>query len=402
MACLLRDKGYSVFAVVQTDPLGPLALPRTEADEFAAVIPEPSSFESTSRRAGSQPPARTETETVEGFEDEDMELQAALQASLAGPEQHLLPGGVLGPATTGLVAAPAPAAPDPISVRSRMPYPPPVMPTRHRYELLGREDEDDEDEEIEEIVSPAAAAAARQPVDPVAASIARNRAIMERMRREQEAALRYNYEEEAEQIETGWHGAAAAGPRYNLRRPAAAHAAEDDDEEEMVRRAIEESAAMARAQNVNAATDTVIPVVVEDDDEDNYISPSRSAQPPQQVSAPSFAPSSTMDRVYDDDDEELQAALRASLETVPAGFRIPSPPPIRLPNREYSQPPPEPVFSPPPAVHTDLSRQQSSGSATKDPEEESETESYVTAESSPVEQLSVEEIRRRRLARFGG
>ncbi|KAI0038943.1 hypothetical protein FA95DRAFT_1612983 [Auriscalpium vulgare] len=52
-------EGYSGFSITQTDPSAPLTLTRTNADHL-------------------HQPAST------GLEDEDLELQAALQASLGG------------------------------------------------------------------------------------------------------------------------------------------------------------------------------------------------------------------------------------------------------------------------------------------------------------------------------
>ncbi|KAF5378192.1 hypothetical protein D9615_007591 [Tricholomella constricta] len=81
-------KGYFVFAVTQADPSAPLALPRTEADEIASTLPEPTSaarsgFHSPSYKPSSAPlsTAPSNPTQIEGFEDEDYELQAALQAS---------------------------------------------------------------------------------------------------------------------------------------------------------------------------------------------------------------------------------------------------------------------------------------------------------------------------------
>jgi hypothetical protein len=84
MSCLL---GYSVFAVTQADPDAPLGLPRTEADAIASTLPEPSS---ASRANPQRPPAKRfgEPTSTDDFpedldlEDDDYELQAALQASL--------------------------------------------------------------------------------------------------------------------------------------------------------------------------------------------------------------------------------------------------------------------------------------------------------------------------------
>lgn len=86
--CLL---GYSVFAVTQADPDAPLGLPRTEADAIASTLPEPSS---ASRANPQRPPAKRfgqATSTDDSpedmdLEDEDYELQIALQASLMNPD----------------------------------------------------------------------------------------------------------------------------------------------------------------------------------------------------------------------------------------------------------------------------------------------------------------------------
>ena len=89
-----------------------------------------------------------------------------------------------------------------------------------------------------------------------------------------------------------------------------------------------------------------------------------------------------------EDEDMLQAALRASLETVPEGFRLPSTPP-RAP------PPALPAGAPPPPhAREELSV----------PEDEFETESEAETSSvaEPEPQLSMEEIRRKRLAKFGG
>lgn len=83
----MRLLGYSVFAVTQADPDAPLGLPRTEADAIASTLPEPSS---ASRANPQRPPAKRFGEPSSpddlpedlDLEDEDYELQAALQASL--------------------------------------------------------------------------------------------------------------------------------------------------------------------------------------------------------------------------------------------------------------------------------------------------------------------------------
>lgn len=137
-----------------------------------------------------------------------------------------------------------------------------------------------------------------QDLDPVAASVARNRLIMERMRREQEMAFRDTFEDvDMEDI--------------SRRRR------ETQEEDEMLKKAIEESEKLAkeveeRQRQMNQ-------------DQRPHAGGSSSA-------SPTRIPSSLMadHRVYDDEDEELQAALRASLQDVPPDYKPPpSPPAVR-------------------------------------------------------------------------
>ncbi|KAI0645966.1 Josephin-domain-containing protein [Trametes meyenii] len=340
-----EQEGYSVFAVVQRDPEGPLGIPRIEADELAASIPE--SAAGTFSRPAAAP---SSAHTYEGFEDEDMELQAALQASLAG-------GAYDGPAFPHFSAA-QPAA----STRTHTSYPSGPSYARaasaaapsDNYEVLQRDSDEELDDDMAEPPPPSASISA----DPVAASMARQRAIMERMQRAQEAALQEQYEDEVARFDAA-----------RTRQPAAG-SARAEEEDEMLRRAIAESEAMAQEHAARQPTDS-----------DAATGTEEGAAPAQQQ------PAWHQHRVYDDEDEELQAALRASLETVPEGFRVPSPPPV-IPPRLAPEPtaPAASTLQPPP-----IQRQPSS---------EFETESE--AESAEPEQLSMEEIRRRRLARFGG
>lgn len=114
--------------------------------------------------------------------------------------------------------------------------------------------------------------------------------------------------------------------------------------------------------------------------------------------APPSAPvggSSGGHRVYDDEDAELQAALRASLESAPEGYvHPPTPPPRRptLPTPSVSAPPEPPSSAP--------VSQESEPMQVEGDEDDTETERFTSP--TPVEQtLDVDEIRRRRLARFG-
>ncbi|KAF7321298.1 Josephin domain-containing protein [Mycena kentingensis (nom. inval.)] len=272
--------GYSVFVVTPLDE-STAELPHTLADDLGETIPEPTSG------AHSNPHISTENRAaIAGMEDEDYELQAALQASLMGVDAPMV-------------------APPPV-IRGNVPLP--------------------------EMDSPASTSAFATPpesmeaeLDPVAASLERNKRRLDQMRMEQEYAQRQLREE------TGW-------------------SAPNDDEDEMLRRALEESGAAIQqpvAQN-------------------------------QHTPASGFG----RDRVYDDDDAELQAALKASLEEVPVGWMPeefhPVIPPQSAPSAVVPQAPPESV----PASA---------------PEMEEEDTDEVQA---PVEALSADELRRRRPCSF--
>ena len=253
-------------------------------------------------------------------------------------------------------------------------------------------------------------------LDPVAASVARNRLIMERMRREQEIAFRDTIEDvDMEDV---------------VRR-----SRETREEEEMFQRAIEESEKLAKEAEERQGQKS--------QDNQPHAGGSSSA-------SPTRIPSSLMEehRTYDDEDEELQAALRASLQDAPPGYRPPpSPPAIRR------HPPPglslsrkqtlAPVMGTTdlpsvvtPALESGLGSSRPTGLSTSifprsatlvedakgeekendkegkgkgketqktGNETESESESEMDASSiGPKEdEVSMEEMRRRRLARFG-
>lgn len=212
------------------------------------------------------------------------------------------------------------------------------VPVRRVYEVNEPDDfETDEPLEIDVDL---------HPLDPFAESMARQRVVMGRMRRAQDFALQNQFEDEAAWINSM--------PRRQLTRGEA----EEDNEDEMLRRAIAESEAMAQTMPV---------------------------------------PAWSQHRVYesDDDDEEFQAALRASLETAPNGFHV-STPLLGAPSSVHSTETPTRV-SPPVSVQAEsqvlpLERR---------PAQPSNRESEVdTAEGSEPEQPSVEDIRKRRLARF--
>ncbi|KAG8999983.1 hypothetical protein FRB95_011489 [Tulasnella sp. JGI-2019a] len=312
-----ETEGYSVFVVRPLDDDGTSTanpLPETTVDILAGTIPRIPSY--TSPAVGSpatrnvlgrdQPPVNQSPLNENfGFEDEDLELQRALQASLA----------------EGGYAEPVPAiASDPV-----------------RGSALDLPDE---------------AFAAFQ------ASMARQRETLAHARREQEEAIRESLQNE---ISSG-----------SARRR---QTAGEEEEEEMMRRALEESMATVKGSTP----------VVEGDDDVEFVdaetsppaTPLRSAlrnlPPPEHFGGP---------RMLDDEDAELQAALRASLETVPEGFTVPrTPPPVRIGSRMQLV---EETLAP------------ARGGTTVQPPGESVT----SAPPSPVASIDVDEMRRRRLERF--
>jgi ataxin-3 len=371
-------------------------LPHTQADLIASTIPEPTSATSsvsaretpgTAATGGSVSAAGRTAATGSGsgqdfdFAEEDMELQAALQASLMG-----------GVADELLVPEPGQPRVEPAPQTTY------GLPTgavfgageapRGRFAAPLIEDDDDEDAEDTDYMPPGAFQAQAQararateaaqaeieaPMDPVAASMARNRALLDRMRAEQEEMLRdQRYHAEVARL---------LNPGRDTR---AREQPDEGDEDEMLRRAIAESRALRPPA---------------DEDEDAM---DESDDPPVRVPEPrtptAFA---QQHRVYDDDDAELQAALRASLEDAPPGF-IHSESPTNPPG----PPPPQPGTVPraqgsvlQPAPPAGLQRQPSAASIAST----YETESEVGEEPPPPTlQETVEEMRKKRLARFGG
>ncbi|KAJ4483393.1 Josephin-domain-containing protein [Lentinula aciculospora] len=297
--------GYSVFVVRPTDPEAPLTLPKTEADDVAATLPDPSGAHT--HRSG---PA-DDTFEFEGMEDEDLELQMALQASLG----HDIP--------------PSPADP-PQLLRTSVPLP---LVDSHPSSASGSGTR-----------TPSQQGPLLPPPKPdvhdpasVEASIAQSRRIYERMLAEQNQAQR-------ELVAEG-----GVNPRRRQ---------EEEEEDEMLRRAIAESEAMAKIEGHGR-----------NDDEEGDMN----------VDERHIAQSSTGPRVYDDEDAELQAALRASWEDW--------------------DPPLETAPSPAPAVSHTVLPSQSLDSMTDD-EESIASEDTAPTESSEA-LVGVEEMRRRRLARFG-
>jgi ataxin-3 len=323
--------GYSTFVVVPTDPEDPL--PQSDADIIATTLPRPTSSgpQHMSTVHTPQPPA--------GLEDEDLQLQAALQASLGDPGDASWDQGGSS-VTTGGVDTLTPSASIGFPPPSLLAPPPPIPPpsTRPADQPLG---------------------------NPVAASMARNRGFLERMRQEQEAALR-DYHDEIADLEDDQPRGPSVGARSTV-----------EDEEEQLRRAIAESAEMAREQGLTQTDNES--AVIEAEPEAGV----RTGDRPQRQHS---------DRVYDDEDAELQAALQASLGEGPLGFFSPD-------SSTESSP-----FTT--ASAASARSELSSGTLEdEDGEGDTATEETVsdTAEPSqpPARDLNIEEMRRRRLERFG-
>jgi ataxin-3 len=186
-------------------------------------------------------------------------------------------------------------------------------------------------------------------VDPITASMERDRVLMERMRYEQELGFRQQYEEEA--------------ARFGSRQRPYGPQAQGDNEDEHFRRAIADSLADRHARGE----------LDDDDSEDSDYVPSPKARMPYSMGQ--------MDRVYDDDDADFQAALKASLENAPSEI-------IPLPVQTRQAPSP----------HVSAAVE---GNET-DNQSEADTSTIASESEAPEESVNVEEMRRRRLARFGG
>ncbi|KAH7914112.1 Josephin-domain-containing protein [Hygrophoropsis aurantiaca] len=341
-----ESDGYSVFVVIPIDLEVPLQLPRTEADDLATAFPEPSSASSN------QPPPQHTSEP--GFEDEDMELQAALQASLMGESES--------------ISFPPALAPSSMSASSSV-----LRPIQRSNSSI----------------PPNQDPHGNADVDPVAASMARNQAIMRRMRDQQELALREGYEEEvaarfrapapAPQIQSQQRQTVQPQPQSQLL------SADEDDDDTLFRRAMAESLADRQAHGHDD---------MELDDDEYH--PTLRNLPGAEADRNLIAGS---DRVYDDDDAELQAALKASLESVPHGFVLP-PSPLPQPPKRFVNPP-----IPLPGSSSSGPNQPPKNNIQDDTESEADTSVTSASDAQPIpelESVSVDEMRRRRLARFGG
>ncbi|KAG8932499.1 hypothetical protein FRC02_001022 [Tulasnella sp. 418] len=180
----------------------------------------------------------------------------------------------------------------------------------------------------------------------IEASRARQKAALDRARIEQEMATREIIDSSESLPVRPRHGRTGA-----------------EEEEEMLRKAMEDS--LAEIEAAKAASTSNPQNEVGDQ-------PPALLERPPAVQRPLY-PTNTHPRVLDDEDEELQAALRASLADAPSEFVMPPSP------RRVTRP------SAPEAV-----------------DENPDNSTIESQPSSPVvENISMEEMRRRRLERFG-
>lgn len=288
---------------------------------------------------------------IEGLEDEDYELQAAIQASMMG-----------GDGTYEAYESP-PLVP-PRLTRAPVPLPPASGIQSPVETDSGAQTPTDE---LPPLISPAARAAS---IDPVTASLERNKRMLEQMKAQQEFAHREMWADGA-----GGSDLAAFEARREERRR------QEEEEAEQLRLAIKESEALAR-QEGHGTPDRDPDQEDDDDIEVDAVMP--------QLRNP--YPRVPSDRVYDDDDAELQAALKASLEHVPEGWELPE-----LPHRSPA-PPPESR----PRAET---RETTVERDMEDADSVLSDETSMTTENQPsdaaAEAVSMEELRKKRLARFG-
>jgi len=288
--------------------------------------------------SGNQRESSEDSGYPEGVEDEDYELQAALQASLTSREGY---GSSYYDDMIGSSADSSSQTYPNVASRSALGD----ANSRPFRQYHG-----------DDSVDP----------DPVAASTERNRVLLRRMREQQELAQRELWSVNPEQQDER--------RQARLRR-------EEEEEAEQLRKAIAESEDMARQwdeRQKSSSQPTQIP---------SFQSASRNDD----TSMPAAENSLSAYQNYDDEDAELQAALRASLENVPSG-RHQQPLQSRLPE--------------PTAQRTPVISSQRTSKGMDVDEDEIETWPSQFSDSSgnigsSSRHLSLDEIRQARLARFG-
>ncbi|CAE6418316.1 unnamed protein product [Rhizoctonia solani] len=363
-----EKEGYSVFVVRPLDPSNPEhMLPETEGDLIAETL-EVGDFEgqvqriSTTRtQSGSNAitgPGPSSTST--GFENEDMQMQRALQASIEAGYG----GGSIYDFPDEPASSSGPSAPPVRASSLGLGYGGDSGPPSRRTPVPAADDPPTPQFED----------------DPVAASAARGRQRLEQMQREQAAAMQVL-------------GGGGLGGGYEAVELDPAAAARRREAQERVRRAREEEEEEVRramAESLKAR-----------DDNDSESDLSRYNTPP---IPGAFGASGS--RNYDDEDAELQAALKASLESHAASSVNPvpaAPAAVIAPRAPITAPGAAASRAPVPSAST--AKPAEDDEEDDDDEEDQEDKEPGPAPSSPEVEAKAEvadpdELRRRRLARF--
>ncbi|KAH7339919.1 Josephin-domain-containing protein [Rhizoctonia solani] len=351
-----EKEGYSVFVVRPLDPSNPEhMLPETEGDLIAETL-DAGDFEGQVQRIST---TRTQTgpsaiagpgpsSTSTGFENEDMQMQRALQASIAA----------------GYGGGSIYDFPEEPTASSSGPSAPPIRPSSLGLGYGGDRGPPSRRTPVSVADDPPTP---QFEDDPVAASAARARLRLEQMQREQAAAMNV------------LGGVGGLGGGYEAVELDPAAAARRREAQDRVRRAREEE-----EEEVRRAMEESLKAHEQEDSGDDL---SRYNTPP--------IPGAH----YDDEDAELQAALKASLEshTASTASRVPVPVPVRAPSAAASPAPAPSASTAKPAEDEDEDEDES----------DEEEEEQAPAASSPEVEAKAEvadpdEVRRRRLARFGG
>ena len=244
--------------MTQADPSQPLALFRTPADTLFSSVEEPTSSSrrgiETSLAALKEPPAQPHEPPQDNFDDEDYEFQRALQASLMESRSRS--------SSTSTITSIAYS--DLGEFSSSTAANEPLVPTLPPLSLSNTAPE----------------------LDPVAASMERNRLLLERMRQEQEVAQRELWSDE----ELSPEEQAAIEERRTRRRQ------QEEEDEIQLQRAIEESEILARQKTGNRAPSAGAVAdggTESDDDLQTALKASLEHQSPQRNLSSSPAPSYT-------------------------------------------------------------------------------------------------------------
>lgn len=425
-------EGYSVFVLRPNDPAQaassssapePSILETSRADRMAeqlalSGLPENAQASETGAAVGN---STVDWASYGNFDDEDAELQAALAASVASTSDS---SALTAPSSRSISSLPSRP---PSARRSSLEPDDPVSASRARAQA-----------QLERFQRDQAAALRGEDVDMVSGIFGNNSHSTrlgpssragnndsgfsgESPRNEMASSSRRRRQGDPEPVALTESDDDAGDPPASLRLPtprrrqsaevwspstASQPPRRHDEDEEMMRRAIAESLREQQvrdglatstgawtAMNAEDDSDEVEEMPVEDDDygfnEAVFRPPSLPAYLDTSVDLAGFS------RNYDEEDAELQRAIKASMAGLPEGFEIPVlalPPPQPSPFIRRPSPPPVQVVTEP------ASTSKSDGSGNDEGNGDEEDDDHDAAEA-PA--LTPEQIRALRLARFG-